>query len=886
MKLRRTLFAALVAGTLLPAVPASAAQVFVVTVSPRTASIDSRTLETGLFVDVSVRVASPNPLLNQTIDSLPALPSVPVEVVINGIKKTGNTSIPSATTPGDFSKFTAKFTLTDFATAGVPAGPTKIVATALAPAAPLDASGTKVASVGTGVVNFDTALPPSGLVEQIDSGASHTCVLTTSTGVRCWGSGTLGQIGNGASLDTTSASVVKTGTSPLLGIIAIDAGTNHTCALKNDGTVWCWGLGSRGQLGTGISGSSSNVAVKADLAKPAVSIAAGSEHTCAVTTDTRVYCWGREGATFLARSSLTVPVAATFDFATEARTDLLGAIEVVAGAQHSCARLADDTVTCWGDASFNRLGGAVSADPLLPRPVPSVSRATDLEAGRAHTCAATATGAICWGFNLNGQLGRGDTTTAPAPVALAGTPTAMALGTSHSCFAIAGVTSCTGRNVTGVFGNNSTTSSMSPVAVPQASGAFDLSAGDDHTCFVGPLVSAVTKCSGLGANGRLGHSALTNSLVPVNTQGLDFARSISAGEEHTCALLATPGRAKCWGENGSGQLGDGTTVDKAEPTLIAVRADAHTIASGDDHNCVLGGTPGDATGDPIQCWGENGSGQLGNSSFVDATTPVDLVGISATAITLGANHTCAIVPVGSSNSVKCWGSDASGQLGDDAALVNKSTPTTVAGLDGSQGQLIVSIDAGRNHTCAALADGSLRCWGSNAFGQLGQTGDLQLATPAVAPFIAGAVEVAAGDISTCIRDTATEIQCFGGNDHGQLGSPGDGSPFPVQKAADLSEVALVRGGGSHGCAVTLGDYILHCWGSNVSGQIGDGTTDDAPLKKEPLPLDLVIEAGLGTSHTCALLRDTTVKCWGANASGQVGNGSVSESVLEPTIIAL
>jgi len=892
MKLRQTLFAALIVGAMFPAVPASAAPLMVVSLTTTTPVVTTKLLETGLKISMTVKPLAPNDLIKMATDAVPPLPGVPVEVSINGVKKSGNTSPTTGI-------YEAKFTLGDFGE-NVPSGPVNVRGTAFPSLAAVAYQDTSITSIGHATLRFDTTLPASGLVEQIDSGASHTCVVTTDTGVRCWGSGLLGQIGNGASLESNRASAVRTGSGPLTGVMSIDAGTNHTCALKTNGEVWCWGSDARDQLGAQLSGSSSNVAVQADLDQAAVSVAAGSEHSCAVLVDSTIRCWGRPNASFLGYSTLTDPVLATFDPQTNTKTTLYGAVEVVAGQLHSCARMFDGSAMCWGDPSFNRLGGATGSDVAIPRPVPTVVRATKIEAGRAHSCAITETNAICWGFNINGQLGRGDTTTDPKPVSLAGVPTAMALGASHSCFSASGSTMCTGRNASGAFGNNTTTNSLSPVAVTQATGTFEMSAGDDHTCFVGPAASAVTRCAGVGANGRLGNLASVNSLVPVNVQGLDFARAIGGGRAHTCALLATPGKARCWGANASGQLGDTTTTPKLIPTSVNVRDNAYAIATGDDHNCLLAGTPGDATGDTLQCWGENGSGQIGSGTTTDVLVPTDIAGITPTAIALGGNHSCAIVPVGARNGVKCWGSDATGQLGDDAALVNKTSPVFVSGLDGSQAESVVSIDAGADHTCAALEGGSLRCWGSNLSFQLGQTdGDLA-ATPLIAEFIEGAVEVAAGAGWTCIREAAGTIQCFGRNDHGQIGYPGPDSPYPIPVAGGITGAGLIRAGGGHSCVVVSGSLDLQCFGQNDRWQLGNDTPENAalpdddegkvdpvdnPFKVSPMPEDFSSEVTGGALHTCAILRDTTVRCWGANDAGQLGDGTTIDRGV-PAVITL
>ena len=181
---------------------------------------------------------------------------------------------------------------------------------------------------------------------------------------------------------------------------------------------------------------------------------------------------------------------------------------------------------------------------------------------------------------------------------------------------------------------------------------------------------------------------------------------IEAGWHHTCAVT-TAGDAKCWGNNHDGQLGDGTEVDRAIPVdVVGLLNKVQAITAGERHTCAL------TTAGGVKCWGNNHDGQLGDGTKIDKKTPVDVMGLAGAvkAITAGWRHTCALTAAGS---VKCWGKNHDGQLGDGTAI-NRSSPVDVVGLPSG----VRAIAAGGQHACA-LNPQFVSCWGDNEDGQLG-----------------------------------------------------------------------------------------------------------------------------------------------------------------------
>ena len=357
---------------------------------------------------------------------------------------------------------------------------------------------------------------------------------------------------------------------------------------------------------------------------------------------------------------------------------------------------------------------------------------------------------------------------------------------------------------------------------------------------------------------------------------------IAAGGAHTCALLDS-GDVKCWGDNGSGQLGDGTTVDKNTPVdVIGLSSGVQEISAGVEHTCVVLDSGG------VMCWGHSGEGQLGDGTTLWVnTTPVDVSGLTfdVQAVTTGGWHTCALL---TSGGMKCWGDNNTGQLGD-GTTEDKTTPVDVIGLSSG----VQAIAAGFYHTCALLTSGGVMCWGYNWFGQLGNgiSGiDEYETTPVdVSGLSSGVQTIVAGRYSTCALLTSGGIKCWGSNGSGQLGNGIYGidehETTPVNVSGLSSGVQAIAAGYWHTCAL-LDSGDVKCWGDNGSGQLGNGISGDN--EHETTPVDVsgltsdVQAVAAGGRHTCAVLTSGGVMCWGYNEWGQLGNGISGDDEYETT----
>ena len=717
-------------------------------------------------------------------------------------------------------------------------------------------------------VPAEQTLRPLSDIVQVAAGGTHTCTLTTGGGVKCWGRNASGQLGDGTTVDKNSPVDVVGLSSD---VQAIAAGENHTCALTTTGGVKCWGDNGHGQLGDGTTVTKNSPVSVMGLSSGVQAIATGLRHTCVLTVGGGVKCWGQNGNGQVGDNT-TVTRNSPVDVVGLGS----GVIAVTAGEGHTCALTSGGGIKCWGLNNSGQLGDGTTTGKLTPVDVAGLSSGiAAIAAGYYHTCALTNTdGVKCWGYNVYGQVGDGTTGgNKSSPVDVSGLSSgisAIAAGGHHSCIlSNGGGVKCWGYNRYGQVGDGTTGNSKnSPVtSIGLSNGVAAIAVGGynggGHTCAL--TVGGGVKCWGNNGFGQLGNGTTGgNKNSAVEVVGLSNGMAaIAARQFHTC-VLTVGGGVKCWGYNLYGQLGDGTTGDKNSPVDVAgLSSGVAAVAPGNTHTCAL------TVGGGVKCWGDNGNGQLGDGTRNSRANPVDVDGLSSgvDAIVASGDYTCALTSAGG---VKCWGDNSNGQLGD-GTTVRKLTPVDVIGLSSG----VAAIAAGYRHTCALTVGGGVKCWGYNGYGQVGDGTTTDTSSPVdVVGLGIGVTAVAAGDGHTCVLTVGGGVKCWGLNGNGQLGDGTTTNKSAPVDVIDLNNgIAAVTTGYRHTCALAVGGGVK-CWGLNSSGQLGDGATGD---KNNPVDV-----TGLGSGvaaitaahwHTCALTTEGGVKCWGSNTYGQLGDGS-------------
>jgi alpha-tubulin suppressor-like RCC1 family protein len=638
---------------------------------------------------------------------------------------------------------------------------------------------------------------------------------------------------------------------------SLTLGAWHGCVRLDDGRVRCWGSNDRDQLGDGYIPFRATPVV-APVVPDTVELRLGGYSTCARTGDGRVQCWGGGHAA-------PAPVPGLDD-----------AVELTADIFRACARRRSGRVTCWNQRP---LEGTTPVDvPEIHDAVGFVSPQCFVRRSGAVTC-------VDW------ERPPGDASRLPPTVTTSVVRWAAVDALRARARRVVG--SCALDDHEGVacwdLASARRVGGKMPLVAPAPRAdlgpVLDLVSGQRHTCAL--QRSGRVLCWGDNDHGQLGDGTTeTHRDDPVPVAGLADATAIAAGVNHTCALRAG-GIVGCWGANDSGQLGDGTTVDRLAPATVTGLGPALEVAAGGAHTCAR------RRDGALACWGAGVAGQLGDATamHVDHGAPVTVAGLPpAAGIAAGASHTCAL---GRDGRVACWGAISDGpapcvpvegggmecsgygtSCGKiwDGHTEAHATPEIVA--DVTQ---VLALRAHGDRTCALQADGAIRCWARPH--RCSVSGAVE-ARPTTLP-VAGADEIAMSAGFACARRGGA-VLCGGSNRAGQLG---DGTTVdrptfaPVPGLDDAAALAL---GDRHACALRRGGAVA-CWGFNVSGQLGDGTRAGKGAPTRVVGLDDAVEVAAGRWHTCARRRAGSVVCWGENDARSLGDGT-TEDRLAPVAV--
>ncbi|HIG34196.1 MAG TPA: hypothetical protein EYQ11_04900 [Candidatus Poseidoniales archaeon] len=379
-------------------------------------------------------------------------------------------------------------------------------------------------------------------------------------------------------------------------LTAIGAAYNYTCVVMDNNNMKCWGRGGSGYLGNGeIADQYTPVSVNMDgiTGGAAEFSGAGGHHSCLLSLNGSIYCWGEDSHGQIGHGHWGGSW-----WSPHGPTTLGGkvAITVVTGLHHSCAIADDMSLYCWGKNDNGQVGiGDLTEEQVYsPREIdlPPGRTAVSINAGIDATCVILDNGSgMCWGLNMNGHLGDGtyNDRTSPTPITVLPANrslVAMDIGFKHTCGILDdGLVYCWGNNTAGQFGDGTTNHSTYPRAasLPPGRTAISIDAGSHHTCAI--LDDSSAYCWGRNDNGQLGDGTTNNSTTPVRVSmpsGLGVAE-ITAGNFHSCAV-ATNASVYCWGGHGQGALGLGVDVDSDVPAYVDLGIGRHALMGERDND--------------------------------------------------------------------------------------------------------------------------------------------------------------------------------------------------------------------------------------------------------------------------------------------------------------
>jgi alpha-tubulin suppressor-like RCC1 family protein/phosphodiesterase/alkaline phosphatase D-like protein len=630
------------------------------------------------------------------------------------------------------------------------------------------------------------------------------------------------------------------------GISSVASGNGHTLLIKSDNTVWAWGENANGQLGEGTSITRMTPIQVLDATGSGhlaniENVAAGNTHSLALDIDGTVWAWGANDRGQLGDGTNNGHILPAKVKDAAGTANLSGIVAIAAGDGYSLALSLDGKIYAWGANNRGQLGIGAIGNQNLPNQVSALSSASMISSGSggATSVAALSDGTVwAWGAGTSGQLGNGFDLDSNVPVQVTG---------------------------------------LTNVTTVNAGQERALARKSDGTVWAW----------GNNSSGELGNGNNTSSNIPVQVSSLTGIVSINGGNSHALAIKSD-GSVWAWGNNNKGQLGDGSSTSRSTPVQVSgLTSGIVMVAGGLSYSAAL---KSDGT---VWTWGWGTNGRLGNNNLTDTYTPVQVWGQAQgtlsgfSIIESGYSHTLALKNDGT---VWAWGSNSSGQLGDNTNI-SRLTPVQVVGLTG-----IIDLAAGKEHSMALKNDGTVWAWGSNFYGQLGnnttssQNTPVQVKDPSdlVDGFLHNITEISVGEIhSMAIKNdiSGTSVWAWGGNTRGQLG---DYSLFnrkvPVQVKDQsgtgfLTNILSISAGGFHSLA-SLSNGTAWAWGANDQGQLGNY---DLSKNDTKLPVQVtdaghsgilnVAKVSGGYAYSMALRTDGSAMSWGENTYGQLGTGN-------------
>lgn len=583
------------------------------------------------------------------------------------------------------------------------------------------------------VVGLDSVL-------EIETSYQVTCARLASGKVNCWGFRFT--VGDGAPIPadpyyyayddpTLLAQPEPVEVADLDQVTSISGGFDSMCALDAGGALACWGYGYP-DPDDDLNFFGNRPIVIAERSG-ATTIAADSNDVCYTRPDGTAACWT---TTLEGDPYYEIPVTVTRELT--ALPDLNDLVALYRGGGFDCARRNNGSIACWGDYDQGQLGdgefGVIGSSTALPLALDDATWSSISSALGTGCGILTSGGVACWGSNSSSGLGAHpelELSTVPLPFPALGSVTAVAQALGGGCALPGdGTVECWGSTSSGRLGTDFDATaeyySSEPVPIAGLSSAIGLATNGGTSCVV--LDDGTVQCWGSNASGLLGTlddaGLPTESATPLEVPGLTEISKVSM-YIHACALKGD-GTVWCWGDNYTGQLGEGFATPVAAPLQVEGLSGVEDIAVGSGFTCAL------LSDETVACWGSNAYGQLGDGLDTDNPVPTVIPGLTGVkSIGAGLAHACALHTGGT---VTCWGSNSTGQLGDGAEFVPgtmaasggpPNAPVEVVGVTDAQ-----LLAVGGNNGCVIDSAGAAECWGGNIFGNLGAGEVWERSTPA------------------------------------------------------------------------------------------------------------------------------------------------------------
>lgn len=463
------------------------------------------------------------------------------------------------------------------------------------------------------------------------------------------------------------------------------------------------------------------------------------------------------------------------------------------------------------------MGDGTTTQRTSPVQVGAVTTWVSVRAGGAESCGVRRDGTVwCWGDNSYGQVGDGTTTNLSSPVqiaALGDAATVIAVGLGSSCAIRSNNTAyCSGRDAYGELGVATPDEYDSPHQVGAGTNWTTIGVGTLTGCAYRSSDASVW-CWGANPSGQVGDGTTTDRDSATQTNVAQTFTSVSVGVAHACGVRQSQ-KVRCWGDNTYGEVGDNTTTTRTSPVLLSGNNNYSSVSAGSYSSCGI------QTDNSLWCWGLNSSGQLGIGSTSNKLNDTQVGSATNWAmVAVGTNAACAVKITGT---LWCWGDNTYGQLGD-GTTTQRTSPVQIG-----VATTWAAVSAPGDHTCGVRTDGTLWCWGTNTYGQVGDGTTTQRLSPvqvsAVTTWAQNSWSLATTTSTSCAVRTNGTLWCWGRN---AFGTVGDGttadrsSPVQVGVATDWSDV--VGESGNTMCGLR-GTGSLWCWGAAYVGVAGDGVT--------------------------------------------------------------